>query len=44
MAEEENVVSIPELWEEVNQNGTSDLLFQLNDGIVKGVLGVCGRQ
>jgi AraC family transcriptional regulator len=42
VAEEDNVVGIPELWEEVNQNGTSDLLFQLNDGIVKGVLGVCG--
>ncbi|MDQ0232696.1 AraC family transcriptional regulator [Metabacillus malikii] len=43
VAEEENVVGIPELWEEVNQNGISDLLFQLNDGIVKGVLGVCGE-
>ncbi|MEL3971164.1 AraC family transcriptional regulator [Rossellomorea oryzaecorticis] len=42
VAEEENVVGIPELWEEVNQNGTSDRLFQLNDGVVKGVLGVCG--
>jgi AraC family transcriptional regulator len=42
VAEEENVVGIPELWKEVNQNGTSDRLFQLNDGVVTGVLGVCG--
>ncbi|MCM3758240.1 AraC family transcriptional regulator [Sporosarcina aquimarina] len=40
---EENVVGIPDLWEEVNLDGTSDLLFQLNDGVVKGVLGVCGE-
>ncbi|TQS71146.1 AraC family transcriptional regulator [Ornithinibacillus gellani] len=43
VAMEENVAGIPEFWEEVNQNGTSDLLFQLNDGIVNGVLGVCGE-
>ncbi|HLQ70414.1 MAG TPA: AraC family transcriptional regulator [Bacillota bacterium] len=43
VAEEENVVGIPEFWEEVNQNGTSDLLFQMNDGVVKGTLGVCGE-
>ncbi|RKL64694.1 AraC family transcriptional regulator [Salipaludibacillus neizhouensis] len=43
VAEEENVLGIPEFWEEVNQNGTSDLLFQLNDAVVKGVLGVCGE-
>ncbi|WP_217587939.1 AraC family transcriptional regulator [Lentibacillus saliphilus] len=43
VAEGETVVGIPELWNEVNQNGTSDLLFQLNDGVVKGVLGVCGQ-
>lgn len=43
VAEEDNVVGIPEFWAEVNQNGISDLLFQLNDGIVKGILGVCGE-
>ncbi|AYC30284.1 effector binding domain-containing protein [Paenisporosarcina cavernae] len=43
VAEEENVIGIPELWEEVNHNGTCDQLFQLNDGVVKGVLGVCGE-
>jgi AraC family transcriptional regulator len=42
VAEKENVSGIPELWKEVNQNGTSDRLFQLNDGVVTGVLGVCG--
>ncbi|QKS70298.1 AraC family transcriptional regulator [Paenalkalicoccus suaedae] len=43
VAEEENVKGIPEFWEEVNQNGTSDVLFDLNDGVVDGVLGVCGE-
>lgn len=43
VAEEENVAGIPELWGEVNRNGISDSLFQLNDGVVKGVLGVCGE-
>ncbi|MFK3939233.1 GyrI-like domain-containing protein [Alkalihalobacillus sp. NPDC078783] len=43
VGEEENIKGIPEFWEEVNQNGTSDMLFQLNDGVVKGVLGVCGE-
>ncbi|SEN54764.1 AraC family transcriptional regulator [Lihuaxuella thermophila] len=36
----ENHVNIPKLWNEVNANGTSDLLFQLNNGQIKGVLGV----
>ncbi|MBM0067490.1 AraC family transcriptional regulator [Alkalicoccobacillus gibsonii] len=43
VGEDENVAGIPEFWEEVNGNGTSELLFQLNDGVVKGVLGVCGE-
>ncbi len=42
VAEEENVVGIPEFWQEVNQNGTTDLLFQVNNGPIEGVLGVCG--
>jgi AraC family transcriptional regulator len=29
------------LWDEVNENGTVDLLFKLNNGRIKGVLGVC---
>jgi len=32
---------IPKLWEEVNANGTSDQLYELNNGQIKGVLGVC---
>ncbi|MBM7620134.1 AraC family transcriptional regulator [Bacillus tianshenii] len=38
---EENQKGIPKLWDEVNGNGTCDRLFELNDGVVKGVLGVC---
>lgn len=37
----ENTQGIPLFWDEVNADGTDDLLFQLNDGEVKGVLGVC---
>lgn len=43
VAPEENVDGIPEFWREVNQQGTTDTLFQLNDGEVEGVLGVCGE-
>lgn len=43
VAPEENVDGIPEFWKEVNQQGTTDTLFQLNDGEVDGVLGVCGE-
>ncbi|PEJ52112.1 AraC family transcriptional regulator [Bacillus sp. AFS002410] len=32
---------IPKMWEEVNSNGTSDRLYELNNGDIKGVLGVC---
>ncbi|CAH0344159.1 AraC family transcriptional regulator [Bacillus sp. CECT 9360] len=41
LANEENLKGIPKLWEEVNQNGMDDLLFSLNNGQIKGVLGVC---
>ena len=37
----ENLANIPLFWDEVNTNGTDDLLFQLNNGEVEGVLGVC---
>ncbi|MGE8203582.1 AraC family transcriptional regulator [Heyndrickxia sp. NPDC080065] len=37
----ENHVGIPKFWDEVNENGTDDTLFQLNNGQIKGVLGVC---
>jgi len=38
---EQNLIGIPKFWREVNQDGTDDLLFQLNNGKIKGVLGVC---
>jgi AraC family transcriptional regulator len=37
----ENQVGIPKLWDEVNANGTDDILFKLNNGQINGVLGVC---
>jgi AraC family transcriptional regulator len=37
----ENQVMIPKMWEDVHVDGTNDLLFQLNNGQIKGVLGVC---
>jgi AraC family transcriptional regulator len=41
LANEENLVGIPKFWDEVNSDGTSELLFKLNNGTIKGVLGVC---
>lgn len=44
----ENLKGIPKFWEDVHQNGTNEWLAQLNNGPIKGVLGVCvdqsGRQ
>lgn len=37
----ENLISIPQMWNDVNADGTSDTLFDLNNGQIKGVLGVC---
>ncbi|KYG29461.1 AraC family transcriptional regulator [Alkalihalobacillus trypoxylicola] len=37
----ENLVEIPKLWQEVNHNGTVSQLFELNNGGIKGVLGIC---
>ena len=37
----ENLAGIPKMWDEMNGNGTDDLLFGLNNGEIKGVLGVC---
>jgi AraC family transcriptional regulator len=37
----ENQVMIPKMWDDVQVDGTNDLLFQLNNGEIKGVLGVC---
>lgn len=38
---EENIKGIPKMWDDVHEDGTNDLLFKLNNGQVKGVLGVC---
>ena len=37
----QNQVEIPKMWNDVHEDGTNDLLFQLNNGPIKGVLGVC---
>ncbi|MFD2445396.1 effector binding domain-containing protein [Bacillus sp. CGMCC 1.16607] len=38
---DENLVGIPKMWDEVNTEGTDDVLFKLNNGQINGVLGVC---
>jgi AraC family transcriptional regulator len=40
----ENLAGIPKMWDQVNQDGTSDYLLGKNNGPVKGVLGVCVDQ
>ena len=37
----ENTREIPKMWQEVHQNGVNDELTALNNGEVKGMLGVC---
>jgi len=37
----ENQAGIPKMWDEVNANGLDDVLFKINEGEIKGVLGVC---
>ncbi|MGP4074699.1 AraC family transcriptional regulator [Halobacillus sp. K22] len=37
----ENQRVIPQLWEKVNEDGTSEQLIKLNDGGIQGLLGVC---
>lgn len=37
----QNQTGIPKMWDEFNANGTSDLLFDLNNKETKTVLGVC---
>lgn len=41
LCNEENLAGIPKMWDEVNSNGTADKLVMLNNGEIKGVLGVC---
>ncbi|MFT8323584.1 MAG: GyrI-like domain-containing protein [Bacillus sp. (in: firmicutes)] len=40
---DENLREIPLLWKEVNSNGTTDDLASRNDGLIKGILGVCAE-
>ncbi|KRF59559.1 AraC family transcriptional regulator [Bacillus sp. Soil768D1] len=37
----ENLIGIPKLWNKVNSDGTDDQLGKLNNGQIKGLLGVC---
>lgn len=41
--DDSGVVGIPELWREVNANGTADKLVQLMNGEIKGLLGVTDK-
>ncbi|HEX7065471.1 MAG TPA: AraC family transcriptional regulator [Bacillales bacterium] len=38
---EGNIKGIPKMWGDVHQDGTADALTRLNDGALKGLLGVC---
>jgi AraC family transcriptional regulator len=38
---EENLKGIPKMWDEVNGDGTVGRLAKLNNGEIKGILGVC---
>lgn len=37
----ENMAGIPKMWNELNQDGTSSAIARLNDGEIRGLLGVC---
>jgi len=37
----ENLIGIPKMWEKVHQEGTVDTLVKVNNGSLKGILGVC---
>ncbi|MGY3187734.1 AraC family transcriptional regulator [Lysinibacillus sp. TE18511] len=37
----ENMRGIPQFWDEINSEGMDNRLFTLNNGEIKGVLGVC---
>lgn len=39
----ENMSGIPQMWMEVNGDGTSDAIAELNDGEIKGLLGICAN-
>ena len=37
----EHTQGIPVFWDDVHADGTNDLLFELNNGVIEGALGVC---
>lgn len=37
----ENMAGIPQMWQDLNGAGTSSAIAQLNDGKIKGLLGIC---
>jgi AraC family transcriptional regulator len=37
----ENLKEIPKMWDDIHADGTNDLLLKMNNGDIKGVLGVC---
>ncbi|MEK4029673.1 MULTISPECIES: AraC family transcriptional regulator [Bacillaceae] len=36
-----NLIAIPKMWDKANNDGTADKLLELNDGDIKGILGIC---
>ena len=38
---EGNLIGIPKMWDELNGDGTTDKLVQINNGQIKGMLGIC---
>ncbi|SFT04632.1 AraC family transcriptional regulator [Marininema halotolerans] len=41
LVNEENLSEIPEFWNDVHEDGTDNRLFQLNNGHIEGILGIC---
>lgn len=39
----ENLSVIPKLWDTLNDNGDDKRLFAINDGAIKGILGICKK-
>lgn len=37
----ENLIGIPQLWNDIHENGTNDRLLGLNNGLIKGIMGIC---
>lgn len=37
----EHMTGIPKMWEDIHRDGTIELLLSLNNGPLKGVLGIC---